>query len=258
MVRFTIITCTYNAAAMLRRTLESVWSQTYEGVDHLIVDGASKDATVEMAENYKQKNDARGNGHTVRVVSEPDRGLYDAMNKGLSLAGGDYLLFLNAGDAFHSVDTLSTLAAMVEGCEPLPAVLYGDTNIVDAGGRLVRRRRLSPPERLTWRSFCRGMLVCHQAFYVRTDIAKATPYDLTYRFSADVDWCIRVMREAARQGLELRNSHTVVADYLYGGMTTANHKASLKERYAVMRKHYGLIVTAVMHLWFIVRAFFKK
>lgn len=258
MVVFSIITCTYNAESVLQRTLDSVLEQTYSHVEHIIVDGASTDATLDMVEAYKQKSDAEDWCHEVRVKSEPDRGLYDAMNKGIQRATGQYVLFLNAGDTFPSADTLELVAESVgEGEEP-PAVLYGDTDVVDNDGHFLRHRRLSPPRRLTWRSFMKGMLVCHQAFYARTDLAKATPYDLHYRFSADVDWCIRIMREARRRRLPMRNVGGVVVNFLDGGMTTANHRASLKERFRVMCRHYGFVPTCLMHVWFVVRSVTKK
>lgn len=258
MVVFSIITCTYNAESVLQRTLDSVLEQTYSHVEHIIVDGASTDATLDMVEAYKQKSDAEDWCHEVRVKSEPDRGLYDAMNKGIQRATGQYVLFLNAGDTFPSADTLELVAESVgEGEEP-PAVLYGDTDVVDDEGRFLRHRRLSPPRRLTWRSFMKGMLVCHQAFYARTDLAKATPYDLHYRFSADVDWCIRIMRLARRRRLPMRNVGAVVVNFLDGGMTTTNHRASLKERFHVMAHHYGFVPTVIMHVWFVVRSLFKK
>ena len=258
MVVFSIITCTYNAESVLQRTLDSVLEQTYSHVEHIIVDGASTDATLDMVEAYKQKSDAEDWCHEVRVKSEPDRGLYDAMNKGIQRATGQYVLFLNAGDTFPSADTLELVAESVgEGEEP-PAVLYGDTDVVDDEGRFLRHRRLSPPRRLTWRSFMKGMLVCHQAFYARTDLAKATPYDLHYRFSADVDWCIRIMRLARRRRLPMRNVGAVVVNFLDGGMTTTNHRASLKERFHVMTHHYGFVPTVIMHAWFVVRSLFKK
>ena len=97
------------------------------------------------------------------------------------------------------------------------------------------------------------MLVCHQAFYARLDIAKNLPYDTHYRFSADVDWCIRVMRESERMGLPLYNINKVVANYTEEGATTKNHRASLRERFDVMRRHYGLLTTIVMHIWFLFR-----
>ena len=98
------------------------------------------------------------------------------------------------------------------------------------------------------------MLVCHQAFYAQLDIARPIEYDLQYRHSADVDWCIRVMKEAERQQLPLVNTHTVLADFEDGGNTTQNHRASLLERYRVMVTHYGLLQATAMHAWFVVRA----
>lgn len=258
MIRFTVITCTYNAAAVLNRTLDSVLSQTYNYVEHLIMDGCSTDATVDMAEKYKHKSDEEDYCHEVVICSEPDKGLYDAMNKGILRATGDYVLFLNAGDTFPSEDTLEMVAGTVGDGEALPAVLYGDTDIVDEEGRFLRHRRLSPPQKLTWRSFMHGMLVCHQAFYARTDLAKLTPYNLRYRYSADVDWCIRIMRLAKRKRLPLRNVGAVVVNFLDGGMTTANHRASLRERFRVMAANYGLLPTLAMHAWFVVRSVLKK
>jgi len=262
MIRFTVVTITYNAEAVLERTLQSVLRQTYEGVEHLIVDGSSKDGTVAMAEQYKQKSDASDNHHKVIIQSEPDRGIYDAMNKGLTQASGDYIVFMNAGDFFPQDDTIEQIVHRCHLSEmptaELPAVLYGNTDIVDGEGHYLYPRRLQPPAQLTWRSFRHGMLVCHQAFYVRTDIAKNLPYDTRYRFSADVDWCIRVMREADRMGLPLYNINMVVANYTEEGATTKNHQASLKERYRVMSHHYGRISTFLMHLWFVIRAILKK
>jgi glycosyltransferase involved in cell wall biosynthesis len=257
-MKFSIITITYNAEKVLQRTLDSVRSQTYRDMEHLIIDGASTDETVAMAEAYRQRA-----SYDVVVRSEPDKGIYDAMNKGLRLATGDYVVFMNAGDTFHDERTLErVLGGITElrnsGTPELrPAVIYGDTNIVDSEGRFLRKRHLSVPDRLTWRSFRKGMLVCHQAFYARQDIARDIPYDLQYRHSADVDWCIRVMKEAERRHLPLRRVPGVVADFMDGGNTTQNHRASLKERFTVMRRHYGLFTTLTMHAWFIVRAFFR-
>lgn len=253
-MRITIITVTYQAAAVLQRTLDSVSRQTCQDIEHLIIDGASKDDTVKMAKAYQEKVP-----YPVIIQSEPDHGLYDAMNKGLHKATGDYLVFLNAGDTLHADDTLTTLTSHLL---PLishlsPAVIYGDTAIVDSEGKFLHLRRLRPPKQLTWRSFKQGMLVCHQAFYVRTDIAQQEDYDLRYRHSADVDWCIRVMKRAEEMRLPLVNTNTILADFMEGGNTTQNHRASLKERYQVMCHHYGKASTIVMHAWFLVRQLFR-
>ena len=252
MISFTIITCTYNASKYIDRTLESVRGQSYPHIEHFIIDGASKDDTVKKAQAY-----AYDSRYPVIVKSEPDNGLYDAMNKGIQLAKGDYIIFLNAGDVFHEEDTLTCVAEKLKGKE-LPGVIYGDTDIVDEKGIFIRKRRLSPPETLSWESFKEGMLVCHQAFYVRLDIARQFPYDLQYRHSADVDWCIRIMKEAERQDLPLVNSGAVLADFEVGGDSTQNHHASLKERYRVMALHYGKVQTFLMHCWFLVRAVIKR
>ena len=262
MIRFTVVTITYNAEAVLQRTLDSVLCQSYEDVEHLIIDGDSKDTTLAMAESYKRQSDTSDNGHQVIIQSEPDRGIYDAMNKGLTQASGDYVVFMNAGDTFPSADTLEQVAHHCHLAElpsdELPGVLYGDTNMVDNEGRFLHPRQHRPPQQLTWRSFRKGMLVCHQAFYARTDIAKNVPYDTRYRFSADVDWCIRVMKETERLGLTLCNAGVVVANYMEEGTTTKNHKASLRERYLVMQCHYGAVQTFLLHCWFVVRAFIRR
>ena len=262
MIKFTIVTITFNAEKIVQRTLDCILHQTYEGVEHLIVDGASNDTTLQLAEAYKTTSDQSGIGHKVIIKSEPDNGIYDAMNKGLTQASGDYVLFLNAGDTLPSNDTLEQIAHRCRLNEQptaeLPAVLYGQTNIVDGEGHYLRPRRLQAPDRLTWRSFRHGMLVCHQAFYARTDIAKNLQYDTQYRYSADVDWCIRVMREGERMGLPLYNINMVVANYQEEGATTQHHRESLRERYRIMAHHYGQVSTFFMHCWFLVRSIFKR
>ncbi len=262
MIKVSIVTITYNASAVLRRTLDSVKNQTYQYIEHLIVDGASTDDTVEIAIDYKEESDSVSASHDVVISSEPDKGLYDAMNKGLQRATGDYVCFLNAGDFLPSSATIETIVQMAK-CElksegTLPAVLYGDTDIVDNDGTFIGHRRLRPPKNLSWRSFQQGMLVCHQAFYARLDIAQTIPYDLKYRYSADVDWCIRIMKEAERRQLMISNVGCVIANYTKEGQTTIHHRASLKERYNIMCCHYGKITTMLMHIWFAVRSVVKK
>lgn len=241
--KFSIITVTYNAGDVLEDTIQSVIAQTYHHVEYIIVDGASTDRTPDVIKRYKNR--------IQKIVSEPDKGLYDAMNKGIALATGDYLCFLNAGDSFHEDDTLQQMVHSIRGNE-LPDVLYGETAIVDKNGHFLRMRRLSAPEVLTWKSFKKGMLICHQAFFARHTLVE--PYDLQYRFSADFDWCIRIMKKART----LHNTHLTLIDYLDEGMTTRNHKASLRERFRIMVRHYGWISTVAHHVWFVFRAVIKK
>lgn len=228
-----VITITYNAASTLPPTIASVEAQTFRDFEYLIIDGASKDATVAIASACP----------LATVHSEPDRGLYDAMNKGLHLARGRYVLFLNAGDALHAPDTLQRYADAIAAAPQAPGIVYGQTRLVDAERRYVGERHLTAPERLTFRSFLNGMEVCHQAMLVRRDLAP--DYDLAYRYSADYDWACKVLR---RSPLNVYIPLPYVADYLSEGLTTANRRASLRERFRSMRTHYGLLPTLLTHL----------
>ena len=224
--KFSIITVTYNAGKVLEDTIQSVITQTYKNVEYILVDGGSTDNTLSIINQYRSM--------IQQVISEPDRGLYDAMNKGIKMATGDYICFLNAGDAFHEDDTLQQMVhSLTENA--LPDVLYGETAIVDEEGHFLRMRRLSAPEHLTWKSFQHGMLVCHQAFFARRD--RVEPYDLRYRFSADFDWCIRIMKKSK----VLHNTHL-----------------TLKERFRIMCKHYGYLTTISHHIGFVARLLYKK
>lgn len=258
----TVATVTYNAAQTLPRTLASVAAQTYPNIEHLIVDGCSKDQTLELVHQYVDRNTHELVPHRIRLISEPDKGLYDAMNKVIRNAEGDYVCFLNAGDCFHSADTLQELMHQLkwEEMQPerYPAVLYGETDLVDADGRFLRHRRLQVPDKLTSRSFLQGMLVCHQSFYVRTDLARQELYDLRYRFSADFDWCIRIMKRAQALKLKMHHSHLILTDYLSEGLTTQNHRKSLLERLRIMDRHYGWPLALWQHAWFVLRSVIKK
>lgn len=235
---FSVITVTYNAEKELPATLRSVREQTFDSLEHLIVDGASSDATLRIANS--------GAPEWQRIVSSPDKGLYDAMNKGLDMASGEYVVFLNAGDTFHSPGTLKLLAdAIIDN--DFPGVVYGQTDLVDSSGQRVASRHLTAPTELTYDSFKEGMVVCHQAFVVLRRITEY--FDLSYRFSADYEWCIRVLQHS-------RNNcyvNAVLVDYLMEGMTTRNRRASLMERFRIMCYYYGTIPTIRRHFGFLGR-----
>ena len=235
--RISIITICYNAASTITRTLRSVSAQTYPNIQYLIIDGASKDNTLELVRELAPE---------AEIYSERDKGIYDAMNKGLDRATGDYVWYVNAGDALVSPTTVEDLILATCTGDSLPDVLYGDTRLIDAEGHDLGLRRLRPPHQLDWRSFRSGMLVCHQAFVAKRSISPH--YDLRYRFSADVDWCIRVLKEAKTTAFYPEP----IALYLNEGTTTANHRASLIERFHVMRHHYGLVTIVLQHLRFLV------
>ena len=233
---FSIITITFNAARELPATLDSVKAQTFSDFEHIIIDGKSRDNTVELAKDSGIRN--------MKITSEPDRGLYDAMNKGISAASGKYLIFLNAGDAFHAPQTLQQIA---DASKSDPDIIYGQTQIVDASRNFMAMRHLSAPEKLSFDSFKHGMLVCHQAFVVRRELAE--PYDLRYRFSADYEWCLRCLKKMNTSVY----TRTILIDYLADGLTDKNHKASLRERFNIMCRYYGTLPTVVRHFHFFFR-----
>ena len=259
-MKLSVITVTFNAENTLERTLKSVLEQTYPDLEHLIVDGASVDGTVELIRKTEKETGKQGerengkreeSGKVLKWTSEPDHGLYDAMNKAIGMASGDYLCFLNAGDTFFSPDTVERMMQTFNPENP-PDILYGETAIVDDKGSFLHMRRLKAPRKLSWKSFKQGMVVCHQAFIVKRELAE--PYDLSYRFSSDFDWCIRLMKKAA----SIHNTRLTLINYLNEGMTTDNRKASLKERYRIMAKYYGQISTSLHHIWFVIRAILKQ
>ena len=239
MKKLSVITVTYNAEPTLERTLISVLEQSYPQIEHLIVDGKSKDGTVGLLQQYANEK--------MVWISEPDKGLYDAMNKAAALARGDYLCFLNAGDTFFAADSVEKMMHLTNG-DHAPDILYGETAIVDESGTFLHMRRLEAPPALTWKSFRLGMMVCHQAFIVKRELFES--YDLSYRFSSDFDWSIRMMKKAKT----ILHTHLILINYLHEGMTTINRKASLKERYQIMAKHYGGLSTFLYHIWFVMRA----
>jgi len=245
---FSILTVTYNAAKVLEKTIQSVCSQSHKGIEYIIVDGSSSDGTVDIAANYKKQDFGL---KCFEVISEPDKGLYDAMNKGLQKATGDYVWFLNAGDILKTPDIVKDIAFVCEQSNA-PDIIYGETDLTDANGNVFAERRLRTPERLTWKSFKMGMLVCHQAFIVKRSLAPT--FDLQYRFSSDFDWCIRCLKKADK----ITNSQLRLVNYQYEGTTTSNRKVSLKERYAIMCRYYGVIPTQIRHLWFAVRFYWAK
>ncbi len=240
---FAIITPVYNAAGTIERTLRSVDEQTCTDYEHIIVDGAGSDGTMDIVR--AMKNPRR------RAVSEPDRGLYDAMNKGISLTSGTYLVFLNAGDKFHGPDTLARIADAA--CDR-PGIIYGQTVIVDDDGGNPRPRHLSAPCSLTLRSFADGMLVCHQSFVALRRIAGF--YNLKYRFSADYEWCVRCLQHS-RRNVGIVEGDPLV-DYLEGGLTSRNRMRSLRERFSIMAYYYGFLPTVFRHFGFMFRALRRK
>ncbi len=238
--RLSIITITYNAGAVLQRTMDSVAEQDYPNIDYVLVDGASRDNTVALIEAQRSQI-------SLRFVSEPDKGLYDAMNKGLAMAEGDYVLFLNAGDTLADAHTVTEMFAT----QPDADVYYGHAMVVNLDGRELGLRQPLPPANLHWKSLQWGMSVCHQAFVIKRSLA--LPYDLQYRICADIDWMIRCLKQAPV------TVHTggLICRFLADGLSSTHRKKAWKERYVVLAKHYGWFRNLMNHAFILLRYPFK-
>ena len=227
--KISIITVTYNAEKVLGKTLNSIHEQEYNNIECIVIDGASKDRTVDIIKEYS--------GFVTKWISEPDKGLYDAMNKGLDIATGDYVWFLNAGDTIAKKNILSYL---FEEEFVMRDIYYGDTLIVDEEGHKIGGRRLKPKEDVTWKSFKWGMLVCHQSILVKRDIAPK--YNLNYNIAADYEWVL----ESFKRAKYITGTHHKISCFLEGGLSQNNIIKANKERFKIMTEYYGFFTS----LWY--------
>ena len=234
-----IITITYNAERFLERTIQSIVAQQATDYEYIVIDGASTDGTLDILRRY--------NNQITTWISEPDRGLYDAMNKGLHRATGEYVWFMNAGDELNDPQTLPNLLARMKASEA--DVYYSDALFVREDGSAVGLRSVvtphTLPQNLTWRDMALGMKVCHQAFVAKRTLA---PDYIRNNLSADLDWEIRCL-QAARK---VEFLPFVLCKYLVGGLSVQHHRRSLLDRFTVLATHFDLLTTIVNHgqiLW---------
>jgi glycosyltransferase involved in cell wall biosynthesis len=224
-----VITVVYNNVNDVERTLLSVLGQTYAGMEYIVVDGKSTDGTLQVIEKYKER--------ITKLISEKDEGIYDAMNKGLAAATGDYVIFMNSADEFYSPETVANVFATADDAD----IYYGETEMTDGAGKSLGQRRHAAPANFTWRSFKYGMSVSHQAIYIKRLLTE--PYDPRYELSADIDWILK----AAKKAKAIVNVNQYVAKYKVGGMSKLKHRQSLKERFDIMKRYYGLLPTVFNH-----------
>ncbi|TAF67663.1 MAG: glycosyltransferase [Cytophagales bacterium] len=248
-MKISIITITFQAEKFLEKTIQSVFAQTYPSIEYWIIDGASRDNTIAIAEKYAKQCPPN---IVMHIQSEPDKGLYDAMNKGLQKATGDYVVFLNAGDYIASADVLEKSI----DCAPNADVYFGETMCINEENQVIGLRSQITtqilPQKLTWKSLRYGMVVCHQAMIVRRAIAPF--YRTKHRYSADIDWVIEVLKKAKK----IQPTNIVMVNYLLGGFSQKHLRKSLIDRFWVLSRHFGFVPTLLRHFWIVLRAFFHK
>jgi glycosyltransferase involved in cell wall biosynthesis len=226
-----IITVVFNAVALIEKTIKSILAQTYPNIEYVIVDGGSTDGTLDIIRVYENR--------ISKWTSGPDTGLYDAMNKGIEMATGSYLWFINAGDEIFEKDTLS---AIFKNYENSIDVFYGETLIIDIHGNEIGMHRQKAPEKLNWKSLKKGMIVSHQSMIVRKEIAPH--YNLQYSCSADFDWAIKSLKASKN----IANTQLILTRFLDGGRSKKTIAPSLMERFKIMVANYGLFSTVANHV----------
>ena len=233
-----IVTVCFNDVDNLKKTVEDVKKQTYRNLEHLIIDGGSNDGTMSYLQSVPN----------IKFKSESDKGLYDAMNKGISWAQGEYLIFLNAGDLFYDEWVLENIFNKSSDQD----ILYGKAVVTDRFGTYLRPYHKALPSSLDWRSFKMGMVVCHQALIVKKNLAQR--FDINYKISADIDWAIRTCKSAKA----VFNTGLVISRFQEGGLSSKKKWLSWKERFQIIMTHFGIIETLWVHILFIFQSITSK
>jgi glycosyltransferase involved in cell wall biosynthesis len=249
LIKISIITVVYNAKNSLAETMQSVTGQTMrKNIEYIIIDGGSTDGTQDFIQAHKNEIDV--------WISEPDKGLYDAMNKGLRLATGDFVWFVNAGDTIADSDTVTKIIATYT---PETAILYGEVAIVDENRTILgTRSQLSTqklPRPLTWQSLRYGMVVSHQGFLPRLSIA---PQYRLGNLAADIEWVIICLKNAEKNKQKISFVNDSLAHFQTGGISTQRHKQSLKDRFVILQDCFGFFPNIIAHVYIIVRAIGMK
>lgn len=234
----TVLTVSFNAEATISRTIESVMNQTYEDIEYIVIDGASKDRTAMIAESYVKKFCEKP-GRTMRVISEPDKGMYDALNKGARLASGVIVGQINADD-FYEPDAVQTMAELYE--HEKYDLAWGSVNVITEKGNFIKHAKRG----LFWST----SHWCHPAAFASREILLQYPYPLINSHD-DFDFATHLYVD----GKKLIPLDKVISNFTFGGMSTQKSlreaKKRLDEIYAIHKK-YGM-----SRLYYIYRLIFE-
>ncbi len=225
-MKISVITVCFNSANTLRATLESVAAQSHANFEHIIVDGGSTDGTLDIIHAWQ--------GHPLRVIYGPDRGMYDAMNKGITAASGGIIGFLNSDDRYADDHVLARIAASL--ANPIIDCCHGDLVFVDSSRSRVLRYWKGTD--FMPRRFRFGWMPAHPTLYVRRKIVDAVgPFSLAYRVASDIEWMMRLFLLPA-----LRCAHIprVLVEMDSGGVSNAGYGAFLRANREVWRACHTL------------------
>jgi len=239
-----IITVTWNNLKGLEKTAHSINHQTVRNqIQWVVIDGNSSDGSQDFVKKQIRPGDV--------FVSEKDKGLYDAMNKGIKHAKGEFLWFLNAGDTIYADNIVELLKPFMQR----NGVIYGETMLVEPNGKkLGTRSELTTrklPQTLSKKSLLGGMIVNHQSVIVKKRICPS--FNLTWKIAADYDWLCKVLSN----NTSVKNSWLIHSCFETGGLSSQKVKSSWKERFLIMKKHFGLFQTLLAHFKIVLRAIVK-
>lgn len=226
-MKISIITATYNSAATVSDTIESVLAQTHQDIEYMIIDGASKDNTLDIIRSYEP----RFNGH-MRIISEPDKGIYDALNKGIEYASGDVLGFIHADDLLADSDVIAKINRKFvdTNCD----MLYGDMLMVDQENKkTVRNWKSSPFDKKLLR---RGWMAPHPTLYATKQLyASVGNYNLKYPICADYDFIVRAFISTPYDKISYLPENLVLMRVGGTSAQTRNFKKMMIENWHIIR-----------------------
>jgi glycosyltransferase involved in cell wall biosynthesis len=228
-MRISIITATYNSSAHIADCVKSVNDQTYNNIDHIIIDGASKDNTLEIIKSIPNR--------VVKIVSEPDKGIYDAMNKGIKVATGDVIGILNSDDFFTSNDVIETVVEAFKNNDI--DALYGDVHFVHPNN-LSKSVRYYSSAVFKPSLFRFGFMPAHPSFYMKRDCyEKHGLYALDYKIASDYDLLIRYLYKERIRYKYLKKDFVTMRT---GGISTENFnsRVTLNKEIVKACKKYGI------------------
>lgn len=207
-----VITVVLNSEELIESTVQSVIKQTYENVELIIVDGGSSDSTLTILGRYKK--------YISKLVSEPDNGIYNAMNKGINMASGDWIVFMNSGDQFSSCDVISSIFNFCRGSEK---IIYGD--VIVNYGNFSFLERAGDLSRL-WT----GMKFSHQSAFIKLSYHKCNKYNESYRIAADFNFFLN----AYNNQVQFNYINIPISKVITGGMSEQNQLQTIKDNRAVV------------------------
>jgi len=223
---FTIITVSFNSEKTIAKTIESVLNQTCQNYEYLIIDGASTDGTLDIVNKYIKNQSV-----PIKVLSEPDNGIYDAMNKGIMTASGEWLYFLNCDDTFYNDNVLNKFETVIDSAKN-KLIVFGDYISQQQDGEEIINQNVSIDHKYLLRC-----MLCHQSMFIHKSVFADTGlYDCKYKIAADYNTLVKAYINKPDSFLY---TSTVVARFIRGGFSDNNQALMTKERASVVKEHYA-------------------